>query len=49
MPKIELIYFNIHAGVRGLLPRMVLKFGDVEYEETLATIEDWKDLKPSKI
>ena len=45
---IELIYFNIHGGVRGLLHRLLLKYGDVEFKDTQVDFfTEWTDFKPS--
>jgi len=49
MSKIEFIYFNIHGGVRGLVNRLVLKFGDVDYTETVVEFPEWAALKPKMI
>jgi len=48
MAEIELLYFNIHG--RGLLIRMLLKMGEIEFKDTQLA---WKSdeflrLKPSK-
>jgi len=49
MSEIELIYFNIHGGVRGLLQRMVLKFGEVDFKDTMVELKDWPQVKPTMI
>ena len=40
MPEIELKYFPVH-GWRGLLTRMVLNLGEIEYTEKLVQINEW--------
>ena len=47
MPKIELKYFPIH-GFRGLLARLVLHLGEIDYTEKIIAFEDWEKIQQSK-
>merc|ERR1712130_103632 len=40
MSKIELVYFPVH-GFRGLLTRLVLQVGDLEFDEKIITMQEW--------
>ena len=40
MTDIELTYFPVH-GYRGLMTRLVLDFGGIEYSEKIVGIKEW--------
>ena len=44
MTDIELTYFPVH-GYRGLMTRLVLDFGRIEYSEKIVGIKEWPSKK----
>ena len=44
MTDIELTYFPVH-GYRGLMTRLVLDFGGIEYSEKIVEVKEWPSKK----
>merc|ERR1712227_909114 len=47
--NIELIYFSIHGGIRGLLPRLIMDFGGIKFKDTQVDPSDWPQVKPTTL
>ena len=47
MPKYKLVYFN-NKGLAEIA-RMLFLLADVEFEDHRITVEQWPDVKPSKL
>ena len=47
MTDIELTYFPVH-GWRGIMTRLVLNFGGIEYSEKLISPKEWPTKKKGK-
>ena len=43
---VEFMYFPFHG--RGLVARMILDYGKVDYNNTVLTFPEFGELKPSK-
>ena len=43
---VELLYFPVHG--RGLVARLILDYGKVDYKNTILTVPEFGALKPSK-
>ena len=48
MTDIELTYFPVH-GYRGLMTRLVLEFGEIEYSEKIVKPSEWPSKKGGEL
>ena len=46
-PKVKLLYFDGRG--RGEITRMILNYGGIAFEDKRVKMEEWPEVKPSKL